>query len=81
MGTGAGGNDKVDCIFECTDCGAPAIGCGNGYIKPLPFRDIDYLPVTCSHTHHTVNIAEIGAGDNSLCDEEKIEEAMRVKCW
>ena len=52
-----------------------------GYLHSIPFRDIEYLPVTCSHTHHTVNIAEKGAGDNSLCDEEKIEQAMRVKCW
>ena len=38
----------------------PAIGCGSGYIKPIPFRDIGYLPVTCSHTNHTMNIAEGG---------------------
>ena len=54
MGTGAGGNDKVDCKFECTDCGAPTIGCGNGYMKPVT------CPVTCSHTHATVNIVEGG---------------------
>ena len=33
---------------------------GNGYIKAIEFRDIEYLPVTCSHTHATVNIVEGG---------------------
>jgi len=29
-----------------------------------------------SHSEH----CRMGAGGNRLCDEEKIEEAMRVKC-
>ena len=33
---------------------------GNGYIKAIDFGDIEYLPVTCSHTHATVNIVEGG---------------------
>ena len=33
---------------------------GNGYLKPIAFRDIAYLPCTCSQTHATVNIVEGG---------------------
>ena len=31
-----------------------------GYLKCMPFRDVEYLPVTCSHTHATANIVEGG---------------------
>jgi len=33
-----------------------------GYLKPIPFRDVEYLPVTCSHTSASVNIIEGGGG-------------------
>ena len=29
-----------------------------GFLKEIPFRDIEYLPVTCSHTFAAVNIVE-----------------------
>ena len=31
-----------------------------GYLHSIPFRDIAYLPVTCSHTAATVNIVQGG---------------------
>ena len=31
-----------------------------GYLKAIPFRDIEYLPVTCSHTFAALNIIERG---------------------
>ena len=31
-----------------------------GYLKAIPFRDVEYLPVTCSHTSASVNIIEGG---------------------
>ena len=31
---------------------------GNGYLKPIPFRDVEYLPVTGSHTFAALNIIE-----------------------
>ena len=43
-----------------------------GYLKEIPFRDIEYLPVTCSHTFAAVNIIE-GEGPGlheELCNEE-----------
>ena len=33
-------------------------GEASGYLNPIPFRDIEYLPVTCSHTAATVNIVQ-----------------------
>ena len=55
---------------------------GNGYIKPIPFREIEYLPVTCSHTHATVNIVEGGGpglhpelcNDAGMIDKNKVLE-------
>ena len=44
----------------------------NGYLKTIPWRDIEYLPVTCSHTIAAVNIIE-GEGPGlheELCNEE-----------
>ena len=43
-----------------------------GYIKPISFRDVEYLPVTCSHTVAAANIIE-GEGPGlreELCDEK-----------
>jgi hypothetical protein len=34
-----------------------------GYLHSIPFRDIEYLPVTCSHTAATVNIVQGGVRD------------------
>ncbi len=31
-----------------------------GYLKRIDFRDVEYLPVTCSHTFAAVNIVEAG---------------------
>ena len=44
----------------------------NGDLKHISFRDIEYLPVTCSHTLATVNIVE-GGGPGlhpELCNEQ-----------
>ena len=30
----------------------------NGYLKTIPWRDIEYLPVTCSHLKAAVNIVD-----------------------
>ena len=43
-----------------------------GYLNPIPFRDVEYLPVTCSHTVAAVNIIE-GEGPGlheELCNEQ-----------
>ena len=43
-----------------------------GFLKEIPFRDIEYLPVTCSHTFAAVNIVEGGGPGlhEELCNEE-----------
>jgi hypothetical protein len=44
----------------------------NGYLKAIPFRDIEYLPVTGSHVFASVNIVEGGGPGlhEELCNEE-----------
>ena len=32
-----------------------------GYLKTIPFHDVEYLPVTCSHTFAALNIIEAGS--------------------
>ena len=53
---------------------------GNGYIRYIPFREIEYLPVTCSHTHATVNIVEgCGPGlDPALCNDAGMIDKNKV---
>ena len=58
-----------------------------GYLPTIPFRDIEYLPVTCTHTMHCVNIIE-GKGPGlhpELCDEhghvDKDEVLKRCPSW
>ena len=36
------------------------------YLKAIPLRDIEYLPVTCSHTFASLNIIEGGGGWTAL---------------
>ena len=45
---------------------------GNGYIKAIDFSEVEYLPVTCSHTIATVNIVEGGGPGlhEELCNDE-----------
>ena len=44
----------------------------NGYLRKIPWRDIEYLPVTCSHTFASFNIVEGGVLGlhEELCNEE-----------
>jgi hypothetical protein len=51
-----------------------------GYLKAIPFREIEYLPVTCSHTFASVNIIEGGGPGlhEELCNEEGIVDTNKV---
>ena len=40
----------------------------SGYLRTIPFHDVEYLPVTCSHTFAALNIIE-GAGVRGLHDK------------
>ena len=53
---------------------------GNGYIKAIEFRDIEYLPVTCSHTFATVNIVEGGGPGfhDELCNDAGYIDRSKV---
>ena len=41
----------------------------NGYLKNIPFFDVEYLPVTCSHTFAALNIIEGGEAVRGLHDK------------
>ena len=41
----------------------------NGYLRTIPFRDVEYLPVTCSHTFAALNIID---GSNIRGIHEKL---------
>ena len=47
----------------------------NGYLKNIPFFDVEYLPVTCSHTFAALNIIE-GADVKGL--HEKLSTDGRI---
>ena len=53
---------------------------GNGYIKPIEFTEIEFLPVTCSHTFATVNIVEGGGPGfhEELCNEQGYIDKNKV---
>ena len=53
---------------------------GRGYLKDIPFHNVEYLPVTCSHTFAAVNIAEGGCKghDPKLCNEEGFIDKVKV---
>ena len=46
----------------------------NGYLKELPVEDINYLPITCSHTMATCNLVDGGCKGlyPEFCDENGI---------
>ena len=51
-----------------------------GMLNTIPFRDVEYLPVTCSHTFAALNIIESGGrglderlcGDDGNIDQQKV---------
>ena len=40
-----------------------------GWLKPIPFHDVEYLPVTCSHTFAALNIVEAGSTCRGLHEQ------------
>ena len=52
----------------------------NGYLRTIPYYDMSYLPVTCSHTFAALNIIEGGCkglhkeltGDDGKVDQQKV---------
>ena len=51
-----------------------------GYLKAIPFRDIEYLPVTCSHTFAALNIVQ-GGGPGlhpEMCNEDGLIDTSKV---
>ena len=48
----------------------------NGYLRPIPFRDAEYLPVTCSHTFAAVNIVADGPGKVKGLNEDLSTEGF-----
>ena len=51
-----------------------------GYLKTIPFHDVEYLPVTCSHTFASVNIID-GEGrgiHKELCNEQGNIDKQKV---
>ena len=53
---------------------------GMGYLKKIPVHDVDYLPVTCSHTFAALNIIEGGINGlhDKLCDETGRTDLQKV---
>ena len=53
---------------------------GAGYIKAIDFSEVEYLPVTCSHTAATVNIVEGGGPGfhEELCNDEGYIDKNKV---
>ena len=41
----------------------------DGYLKTIPSRDVEYLPVTCSHTAAALNIVEGGSACKGLHED------------
>ena len=54
-----------------------------GYLKTIPFHDVEYLPVTCSHTFAALNIIEAGSAclglHEKLATDGKIDQAKALK--
>ena len=52
----------------------------NGYLRELNFRDIEYLPATCSHTAAAINIIEGGGPGlhEELCNAEGNVDIAKV---
>ena len=52
----------------------------NGYLKKIPFHDVEYLPVTCSHTFAAVNIIDGGCRGihPQLCNEQSKIDLPKV---
>ena len=52
----------------------------NGYLRKLDFRDIEYLPATCSHTAAAINIIEGGGPGlhEELCNAEGNVDIAKV---
>ena len=54
-----------------------------GYLKTIPFHDVEYLPVTCSHTFAALNIIEAGSTrlglHKKLATDGKIDQARALK--
>ena len=55
----------------------------NGFLKKIPFHDVEYLPVTCSHTFAALNIIEAGNQclglHDKLATDGKIDQAKALK--
>ena len=54
-----------------------------GYLKTIPFHDVEYLPVTCSHTFAALNIIEAGSAclglHEKLATDGKIDQAKALQ--
>ena len=49
---------------------------GNGLLRPIPWHDVEYLPVTCSHTFAALNIIEAGSACRGI--HEKISSDGKI---
>ena len=54
-----------------------------GYLQTIPFHDVEYLPVTCSHTFAALNIIEAGSAclglHEKLATDGKIDQAKALQ--
>ena len=59
----------------------------NGYLRTIPFRDVEYLPVTCSHTFAALNIIDgsnIRGLHEKLCTNGYVDQQKTIqlcKSW